>query len=878
LISSTFMNSTILYRIGWRYLLRHPWQAVLMVLGITLGVAVVVAIDLANASASRAFNLSTEAVVGRATHQIVGGPNKLSETVYAQIRQNGVVNAAAPVISEFVSSPQLGSRSMQLLGVDPFAEAPFRNYLSSENEIPIDQLSPFLTESGAVLISVDLARQHNLEACPGGDENVAQTSAACEISLELAGQRHRVFVAGLLEPADSLSARALSNLILADISTAQEITGRVGVIDRIDLILDRSCADLRSGQTCPIVEQIRSYLPEEAQLQTVEARAGAVEQMTAAFQLNLTALSLLALVVGMFLIYNTMTFSVVQRREHFGTLRCLGVTRREIFAFVASEALVVGLIGAILGILVGTFMGQGAVRMVTQTINDLFFVLTVQGVQIPATSLFKGGLLGLVATLLSVLPPAWEAASVTPRMALTRSNLESKVERWILIAAAMGFILLLLGTLALLGVKNSLIMSFAATFAVVVGFAMVAPLGTKVVMRAATPLMGSIMGTVGKMAPRDVVNTLSRTSLAIAALMVAVSVTIGVSLMVSSFRHTVVTWLEQTLQGDVYISAPGLTAAQPSAPLDPEVLLVIKQWPGVERADVLRSVTIDSPGGPVHIAATDNPTLAGERIYVRKEGTQQAIDAALQNGAVLISEPFANRMGIPGLDDSVTLDTARGSHEFPIVGIYYDYASTQGTVLMTLGTYRSFWEDDTLTAVALRLDQGVDPDTLSSELQRELQPVQQLQIRPNRALREDVLAVFDRTFTITGALQFLATLVAFIGVLSALLSLQLERQREMGILRAIGMTSEQMRRLILTETGLMGSVAGILAMPTGFALAVILIYIINRRSFGWTLLMEIEALPFIEALLVAVLAAVLAGIYPALKISKLVTAQALRSE
>lgn len=872
------MNSAILYRIGWRYLLRHPWQTILMILGITLGVAVVVAIDLANASASRAFNLSTEAVVGRATHQIVGGPNRLSETIYAQLKQNGRLDAAAPVISEFASSPQLGNRSIQLLGVDPFAETPFRDYLKAQNGIPVEQLSRFLTKPGAIFISADLARQYNLELCTGAGENEVKTLDSCQISLEIGGQRRSVFIAGLLEPADSLSERALNNLILADISTAQEITGRVGLVDRIDLILDRSCADLKTRQACPTVEQIRSDLPADAQVQTVEARAGAVEQMTAAFQLNLTALSLLALVVGMFLIYNTMTFSVVQRREHFGTLRCLGVTRREIFAFVAGEALAVGVIGAMLGVTVGTFMGQGAIRLVTQTINDLFFILTVQGVQIPVTSLIKGGLLGLVATFLSVIPPAWEAASVTPRMALTRSSLETKVERWVLMAAATGLILLILGTIVLLSVSNSLLVSFAATFVIIVGFAMVAPFGTKAFMQAATPLMGSVMGSVGKMAPRDVVNTLSRTSVAIAALMVAVSVTIGVSLMVSSFRHTVVTWLEQTLQGDIYISPPGLTASQPSAPLDPDVLPVIRQWPGVARADVLRSVTIDSPNGPVHIAATDNPTLVDERIYVRMTGTRQEIDEALLNGAVLISEPFANRMGISRLDDSVVLDTARGPHRFPIVGIYYDYASTQGTVLMRLATFRSFWDDDTLTAMALRLNEGVDPDRLSIELQRELQPLQQLQIRPNRALREDVLVVFDRTFAITGALQFLATLVAFIGVLSALLSLQLERQREMGILRAIGMTTQQMRRLILMETGLMGSVAGVLAMPSGFALAVILIYIINRRSFGWTLLMEVEALPFIQAFFVAFLAAILAGIYPAIRMSRSITAQALRSE
>jgi len=156
--------------------------------------------------------------------------------------------------------------------------------------------------------------------------------------------------------------------------------------------------------------------------------------------------------------------------------------------------------------------------------------------------------------------------------------------------------------------------------------------------------------------------------------------------------------------------------------------------------------------------------------------------------------------------------------------------------------------------------------------------VQRLFVRPNQALRDDVLEVFDRTFAITGALQLLATVVAFIGVLSALLSLQLDKQRQLGILRAVGLTARQLWGLVMLETGLMGTVAGLLSMPTGYALSLILIYIINRRSFGWTLQMQAEPAPFIEALIVAVIAALLAGIYPAYRMGKMVTAEALRFE
>jgi putative ABC transport system permease protein len=854
------LSQRTLWLTGWRYLLRRPWQSLLMALGVTLGVAVVIAVDLANASASRAFDLSAETVAGRATHQITGGPQGLDEAVYTRLRRAGIPVPSAPALVEYVASPQLGDTPLQLLGVDPFAEAPFRSYLASDifGRAPQGDLIAFLTQPGAILISEELAQRYGLA--------VAQS-----ITLEIAGEFTQVFIAGILQPSDSLSQRALQGLILVDIAVAQELTGRWGRLDRIDLILPESGAQA-------ILDQIASLLPPDAVLLPAAARSGAVEQMTAAFRVNLTALSLLALVVGLFLIYNTITFSVVQRRPLFGTLRCLGVTRREVFVLVASEALLVGVVGAIFGTALGVLMGQGAVQLVTQAINDLFFVVTVRGVQIPIMSLVKGSVLGVVATLLAAMPPAWEAASVPPRAALSRSGLESKAQRAVSVSAWVGALLVLAGSLVLLLPTPSLVISFGGAFLVVVGFAMLTPLTTRLAMRLAAPLLGRVGGVLGRMAPRNVVGALSRTSIAVMALMVAISVAIGVSVMVNSFRATVVAWLEQTLQGDIYISAPSLTAVTPSTRLNPQVLETVRAWPGVERAYVLRATSADSPDGLVQIAATDNFAVGGERAFLWTDFPPAQIWEQLEGGAVIVSEPFANRLKLPRRGAQVTLYTASGPQTFPVVGVYYDYASTQGTVLMALPLYQRLWQDQEITAIALRLEEGVSVDAVAVALQSALAPLQRLVIRPNQVLRQEVLVVFDRTFAITSALQLLATIVAFIGILSALLSLELERQRELGVLRALGMTVRQMWTLILIETGLMGAVAGLLAMPTGYALSLILVYIINRRSFGWTLQMSLEPEPFIQALLVAISAALLAALYPAWRMGRMVASEALRSE
>jgi putative ABC transport system permease protein len=850
-----------LWNVGWRYLLARRWQSALMILGIALGVAVVISIDLANASAGRAFTLSTETVTGRTTHQIEGGPQGVDEAVYASLRRENVTPLAAPVISEYVTSPQLGSSPMQLLGIDLFADAPFRSFLGQsgdDSSLPdLEALAAFLVRPGAVLISQPLAERYGLQ--PGDP-----------LRLVVRGYEREAFVAGLLVPDDTLTQRTLEGLILADIATAQELAGMTGLLSRIDLILPEG--DAQAAQA------LAQWLPEGYRLLPADARTSTIQQMTEAFQFNLSALSLLALVVGLFLIYNTMTFSVVQRRGLFGTLRCLGVTRREVFALVLSEALLIGLLGALLGIGLGLVLGQATVGMVTQTVNDLYFTTTVQSVGIDPLSLLKGAALGLLATVLTAAIPAWEASTVPPGAALLRSGIESLARRSVGKAALAGVLAGALGAALFALPTNNLLLSFTGTLLVVVGFALISSGALVVLMRAAVPLTGWLFGLIGRMAPRNLINALSRTAVAVAALMVAVAVIIGVSLMIDSFRYTVVVWLEQTLQGDVYISVPGFNATRSSAAIDPLAVAQIRDWPGVLRVDTLRSVTADSQIGPVNLAATENPSLGAERIFASLSGSPAQVWPAMQSGGVIISEPLANRLGMNRAGGNLRLFSPSGWQDYPIIGIFYDYASSEGTVIMALDLYQRQWQDDELSALALRLAPNASASEVTRALQDQLVGQQQLLIRPNQDLRQDVMEVFDRTFAITVALRLLATVVAFIGVLNALLLLQLEKQREVGILRALGLTGRQLWKLVMVETGLMGLAAGLLAVPTGYTLALILIFIINRRSFGWTLQLSIGPEPFIQALAVALFAALLAGIYPALKMSRMQTSEVIRNE
>lgn len=857
--------------ISLRTLLRHPIQFVIMILGIALGVAVMVGIDLANASAEHAFELSTSAVTGRTTHAIVGSGQGVDESIYVRLRTDPKWRdqlESAPLVIAYAVSPQLDDVPFTLLGIDPFAEAPFRSYLGAQGQTRLETMIPLLTVPGSILLSAPIAQHYGLQPCSQAARSDASLDETCRLTLSIDGETRYAYLTGLLEPSDDFSRRALDNLILTDIATAQSLSGMSGKLTQIDLILPE---DFDSSA-------LSAALPAGTLLVPSELRSSQVNEMTAAFRFNLTALSLLALVVGIFLIYNAMTFSVVQRRALFGILRSIGYTREQVFGMVLGEAALVGALGSGLGLALGILLGQGAVQMVTQTINDLFFVLSVRGIQIPVSSLLKGALAGFFASLLAAAPPAWEAASVPPRLALSRAGVESKVQSLVYLVAKLGVFTVLIGAIILSIPTRNLVISFGGTFAVIIGLAVLTPLVTVTLMKLLGEPLGKLFGLLGRLAPRNVIRSQSRTAVAVAALMIAVSVTIGVQVMITSFRTTVQIWLEQTMRGDIYISTQGLSATRLDTPLDPQVIALVQAHSLTVSSIEIRVTTVESERGPAELVATSMQRPMDPRLFLAVQSDPQRAWQMMKDGAILLSEPLANKLGISSANGTLALLTSQGWQSFPIAGIYADYTSTRGTVRMSLDVYRQLWADDQLNGVALFLAPDADADAVTTDLRAQLSDFPKIQINSNGALRQEAMVVFDRTFAITTAMQLITTMVAFIGVLSSLLALQLEKAREVGVLRALGLTVAEMRQLTLWETGLLGASAGLTALPTGYILAWILIFVINQRSFGWTLQMHVEAGPFVQAFLLAVFAALLAALFPAWRLSSMQAAEALRGE
>jgi putative ABC transport system permease protein len=517
------------------------------------------------------------------------------------------------------------------------------------------------------------------------------------------------------------------------------------------------------------------------------------------------------------------------------------------------------------------------VRLVTRTINDLYYVVSVTQAPLTAASAATGLLAGLGAALVAALAPALEAARVEPVAALRPSTLEARARRLVARLLLAGLAVAAAGAAALAGSGRSLLGSFAGLFALVLGIACLAPAFTVALMAVARPLAGRLFGPIGRLAAATVARAVSRTGVAVAALMVAVAVTIGVSVMIASFRATVANWLELTLQADVYVSAPAPGGARRSPALSPDVAPIVAAVAGVAEVETVRIVRVGSPLGEVQLAVTDARRARSERLYRVSAGDAREAWRRVQEGAVLVSEPFASRHGLPEHGARVTLQTDSGTASFDVAGIYYDYATEQGTVLMARQVYDRHWRDRVRSSVAAYVADGHEPGRVAEAIRAALAG-RDLRVVENRALRREALRIFDRTFAVTEALRVLAVVVAVIGVWSALLALQVERTRELATLVALGLLPRQLWGLTLLETGLVGLAAGLLALPTGLLLAAILVGIINVRSFGWTMELLVEPGVLAQALALALLAALAAAVYPMRRLGRMSVAAAMRQE
>ena len=825
----------LVFTAGRRALWRQPVQLVLAVIGIAVGVAVVVAVDLANHSARDAMAQAIERVAGRASHQVVAGPSGLPEALYRELRVEAGIAQAAPVVEGGATLPDYDDRPLRLMGLDPFAEAPFRDYLGEGTGAGSDWGRLLVSPRGVVLPKATAAE---LGVAVGDELRLRTRAGVQEVTLV------RVIPDG---------ERDLSGLAFGDIAAVQEWLGRTGRLTRIDLRIPEAR-----------VEAVRERLPEGAALVPAAKRGQALTQMSEAFQINLTALSLLALVVGLFLVFNTMSFLVVQRRRMLGVLRTLGVTRGEVFAQVLADALLIGLIGTFVGLALGVGLGAGVTELVLATVDQLYFE-AIGGLRLDGVALAKGAALGIAGTLLAACPAAAEAAGVRPRQSLSRHDLERRAQRMARWLVGAGALLAGGGSLILVWL-DGLVAGFAAIFALMLAVAALVPMIVLLVGGGLGRLPG--MPLAGRLCLRGAVGAISRTGIAVAALTVAVAAVIGMSTMIGSFRASVADWLERTLRADYYVGAP--------APMPASLADRLAEVDGVGYVTRSRYARLPSADGFTRVRGIAVPRSYWARFEFVAGDRDRAWEGFRAGEGILVSEPYARRHDV-AVGDSLRLPVT-GARERPILGVFRDYASVQGVIVMPLADYRRLFDDTRLTGIGIRVVDGADPAAVRTRLQAALDGVAGARLQDNDSIRQRSLAVFDQTFRVTSVLRVLAAFVAVVGVMGALMALQFDRSREYAVYRALGLTRAQLGGMTLAESGFLGTMAGLCAVPLGLLLAALLVFVINRRAFGWGMDFLVQPMALVEGVVLAMAAALVAALYPAWVIARRSPAAGLKEE
>jgi putative ABC transport system permease protein len=831
-------------------------QFLTLITAIIISVSIIIATDMAIENAKKAFNLSTQTVVGNATHYIISADGLIDESLYPELKLNYPELKFAPVIEDHITYKDT---LLNVLGVDLFAESEFRPFLAV-NDKDFD-LDFYINSQKAVLLSKETADKFNWTLNKDIKLTIKETS-----------QTIRPYY--LLESEDNNTSQAFNNLLIMDLSSAQKILNKKSQLTRLDLIIPKGfkLANFKAKLVAdhPDLNVISSYSQNQS-----------VDNMTNSFYTNLSALSLLAMLVGVFLIYNSMTFSVLQRRKILAIYRSLGFSASELFSSIIFEVSIISVIGTILGIISGLLLAKVLVVLVLQTINDLYFNLEVAKVSLNLSSILKGAAVGILAAIVSALIPAFEAANVKPVQALSRANYERKFKYSVVIAFIISIILAIASYYTFKYSGSSIPLSFAGLFLTVISFALLVPAVVITLNFIINLIFNSSKFLFIRIAINSLSRHLSRNVVAIVALSIALSLYLALNISVKSFRSTVSNWLEDSLKADIYITAPKLISNKNIDPLPNKAINLIREFSenkvrGI--SEFYQREALSAEFGKVNLAGV-NPLKIGRDSFkwINTIADDESIlwDSFEAGTGVIISQPFSSKYKVKS-GDELSIYTEQGLTKLTILAVFFDYSSDQGIVIMNQSSLNQYFnKKNEINNLGIYLNNSSEQsaEKYIAELKQYLKSHEfsttKLALSSSSSLKRESMMIFDRTFRITDILKIIAILVAFFGILSALMSLIFERYHEFAIFRALGMTQLELSQINLYQAILMAVYAWLLAVPLGLLEAWIMIYVINFRSFGWSINYSFEWQYAAFALGIALLAAVCAVIYPSYQLSKI---------
>ncbi|MGH7828037.1 MAG: FtsX-like permease family protein [Candidatus Binatia bacterium] len=846
------MTLRLLRSVSWGHLRRHRVRTLLTFLGIALGVAVIVAIAMVNRSLTSSFQSTIDQIAGKAVLQVSNGESGIRESLFPVIRDTEGVEDAAAAVEGFLPVSGAERERLYVYGVDLLTDFAIREHQFVDSEFAFDQALDFIAQPDSIALTESFARRFGI-------------SRGAKITLTTSSGKRNYTVRALLKEQGAAKVFG-GNFALMDLPVAQRTFGKEGKLDIVDLTVEEGV------KIEAVQERLRQRLQGAADIERPGKRGEQIEQLLTSFRVGLFFVSLIALFVGFFLIYNTVSVSVVQRKREIGTLRCLGMRRRELLGLIISEALALAILGAFFGTLLGWLLAQAALVAVGETVGNLFSLMSLAPANLTLREFGLAVASGIVVAVLAALHPAVEALQVSPlenaRQSAWRPGLQIK-RSWPSIS---GLLCLCVAPI-LLFISPSLREPVKAFSLGVIGM-LVFLLGVSflcpLIINSGVSLFWRFVGRFPgffwvetTLASDSLRRNPIRAGITVATIVISLAAIFTIAAFVNSVRGSLLAWVDQMVTADLIVSSGARTAGPRNVPLKEDLASGLKRIPGVKITDLYRLIRSNYQGKPILIESFSAQESRSVRTLPMAKGDgNEALRAMGEGKGVIISESFESRFG-KGIDDTVDLATPSGVVSFRVLGVYVDYSSDIGSVLIDRALYKKYWRDDLVDAFDLWLEAEADQQTVIQEIKERYGEKYQLFISTHRELRDSVVRIMEQSFVVNYAVEIVAVVVAIFSVINTLLASVLDRTREIGVLRAIGATQAQVRRVVVMEAGWMGLLGALLGLFAGTIMAYHHVVYNTKVLTGWTFQFYYPYGVAILSFIAAVILCLIAGYGPA---------------
>ena len=855
----------LIRHITLKHFLLRKTQMFMAAAGICLGVTAIVSIGVVNKSVLYSFEDSFNRVTGKAKLQITGAQSGFPETLVEKVQAVQGVEYAVPVIETDGMLVSGKERSIMILGVDVLVDTQVRDYSLSGDSADVPDPLLFLAKPDSILVTKTMADREGFVL----DQ---------KIQVQTVDGIKNLRIRGILNPEGPAKAMG-GNMAMMDIYAAQMAFGKNGRIDRIDV-------SLREGEDLETVRQaIVDTLPQGYMVDTPAGRTKQVEEMIARFQKGLDLISYLSIFVGMYLIYNAVSISVVNRRKEIGILRALGCLRRDIILLFLGEILIISVIASGIGVGLGLLAADSLVSAFGKVISEVYVRTSVSGIHFTWFYPLLGLACGIIASLMAAFFPARASSFISPVSAIRSvPYAEEKffTTKRLNIAGVLSlmFSSVIFAMYKFIGdspLTKDVTLLIIAQLMVAVGVSFFTPAFLKGFVFVFNRFFASGFGTAGRLAGLSLQKNLIRNSVAVAAVFFGISVFVASVGFTHSIKQSVVKWLDSMIIGDIIVTSghPGSSANAHIIPMPVEMAEQLKKVPGVKRVAPWRRIFMQYNGRRVLLSAASLARYPG----FRNDETHQAANRTSnqKKDRVVVSEPFAAIFKVKK-GDVITLPTPAGPVKFDVAGIVIDYSSDAGVIAMDIPTYQRHWNDMLCNSFFLAVHPGANVKEVCAEIQRSFGVERKLYVLSSLEFKEEIHKILDDEFFFNYALNTVTLMIACLGIIVALLASVMERIREIGTLRAIGTLRRQIYGIIIVESILMGVAGGILGSVAGIFAGWVSLEGFFSANYGSAAQYHLPWSSIIMILCLSAGLAALSGVIPAQKAAKTNIVEALSYE